>query len=141
MIAEDIVWREEYGIGVELIDEDHRQLFNVARRLFTLSRQPDKTQWVAEESIKFLKTYCVRHFEREEEYMRSINFQDLQKHMAQHAHMRESILPRIESQLRHNKFSPEAMEKFLKIINLWLGRHILEHDKAIGWKRVNVSEI
>lgn len=141
MIAEDIVWKEEYAIGVEAIDADHQELFRIARRLFTLSQQKHRTQWAAEESIKFLKNYCVRHFQREEDYMRSIEYRDLEMHMIQHAHLRDKIVPRLESQLRFSKYSPESMEKFLNVMRLWLGRHILDHDKAIGWQKVNVALI
>lgn len=141
MLVEDIEWKEEYGIGVEQIDDEHKQLFKIAKRLFMLSKEKTRGQWAAEESIKFLKSYCIKHFEHEEAYMRSIGYKDLETHQKHHTHMREVIVPRIESHLRYNKFSPEAMEKFLDIVRLWLTRHILEHDKAIGWQRASVASI
>ena len=31
------VWREEFNIGVEVIDKEHQRLFKVINKLFTLN--------------------------------------------------------------------------------------------------------
>lgn len=136
MLAEDIVWGEEHAIGVEAIDSAHQEFFRILRRLMMLSHNKSKHQWVAEEGIKYLKQYAIRHFQNEEEYMRSIGYVKLEQHREQHETMRTKILPKIESQLRHERFSEEALEKFLTIMRLWLTRHIMVHDKAIGWATI-----
>lgn len=142
MMVEDLEWKEAYGIGVKEIDEDHQELFRLARRLFILNQQKGRAQFAAEESIKFLKVYTIKHFNREEEYMRSIQYKNYEEHLAQHEHLRDKIVPRIERKLRHEKFSKDAMDKFLDIMRLWLTRHILQHDKAMGkWQSSSVASI
>lgn len=126
-------WREEYGIGVESIDSDHQELFRIVRRLFIANQQPNRTQWAAEEGIKYLRVYTVKHFEKEEAFMREINYRDMKRHFTQHRIFREKVVPRMESHLRHSRFSKEAMNKFLDIMRVWLDRHILIHDRALGW--------
>lgn len=131
MIGEDIKWSKEYEVGVDVIDNAHQELFRIARRLLLLGQDPTKHRWVAEEGLKFLKSYVVRHFTEEEAYMKSIKYPYFDGHHEQHVTLREKVLPRLESRLRHEKFSQEAVDNFLHIIQLWLSRHILVHDVAI----------
>lgn len=141
MIMEDIVWKDDYGIGIEPIDNAHQEFFRIVRRLFMIYHQKKSNQWVAEEGIKFLKMYVMRHFQQEEEYMRSIGYKDIGRHAAQHEKMRSHIVPRLERQLAAHEYSSEAMEIFLNILTLWITRHILCHDKAIGWEKASPASI
>lgn len=131
MTLDSIKWSEEYAVGVEVIDHAHEELFRISRRLMLLSDEPSKHKWIAEEGIKFLKSYVIKHFNEEETYMRGIRYPHFGHHVAQHTLLREKILPRMESKLRHEKFSQESIDQFLHILRLWLSRHILVHDVAI----------
>lgn len=132
MNGEDIKWGKEYEIGVDIIDNAHQELFRIARRLTLLGHDPSKHRWVAEEGLKFLKSYVVRHFSEEEAYMKSINYPYMAGHFEQHVTLREKILPKLESKLHYEKFSQESVDNFLHVIQLWLSRHILVHDTAIA---------
>lgn len=131
MIA-GLEWKDEYEVGVEVIDNAHKEMFRIANRFFILGQDENKHKWIAEEGVKFLKAYVIRHFSEEESYMLSIRYTNLPHHAEQHRIMREVVLPRMESQLRHEKFSADAVNRFLRIIQLWLSRHILVHDLDIG---------
>lgn len=133
MFYQDMKWDEMYNIGVEEIDLAHQEFFRILGRLKDLSHNRSKHEWIANQGIKFLKQYAIRHFDSEELYMRSIGYIALPSHKYQHEVMKTRVIPRLEAQLRHDRFSPESIEKFLQIMRLWLGRHILGHDKAIGW--------
>lgn len=139
MQAEDIRWTKDYEVGVEIIDNAHQELFRIARRLIILGREPDKLRWVGQEGLKFLKSYAVRHFAEEEAYMKSISYPHMAGHFEQHATLRDKVLPRLESKLHGEKYSREAVDNFLHIIQLWLCRHILVHDVAITRAEDNVT--
>lgn len=128
----EIEWTPELAVGVEAIDRAHQELFRIASRLVSLGQDKNRHEWVGEQGLKFLKSYVINHFSEEEAYMRAINYPGLQQHMSQHVAMRDRILPRMESQLRHEKYSEESINKFLTIIQLWLSRHIMIHDVAIA---------
>lgn len=132
MAVEDIEWCQDYAVGVSSIDKAHQDIFRTARRLALLSADESRHQWVGEQGLKFLKSYVVSHFAEEEAYMRSINYPALAEHALQHSTMREKIIPRLESQMRYEHFSGESIAKFLRIMELWLVRHILVHDVAIS---------
>lgn len=130
-MSENLKWREDYALGVAVIDNAHKELFRITRRLLHLNRQNVKRQWIAEQGLSFLKNYVVQHFSEEEEYMRKIRYAQFEPHVSQHQLLKEVVLPRMEKQLRDSRYSQEAMQRFLLIILVWLDKHILEHDKAI----------
>lgn len=140
MLAEDIVWKDEYGIGVEAIDAAHQELFRIARRVHLASGGRVPNPWAAQEGVKFLKAYVVRHFQEEEEYMASIGYKDLEIHKAQHELFKTKVVPRMESYFKRHGHTQEASDKFLSILLLWIRRHILVHDKAIGWHEAMKEE-
>ena len=69
-MAKEIEWNERFNIGVEEVDKAHRRLFSVVRKLMELSEDEKRGRWVCEEAIKYFKSYTVKHFAQEEEYMR-----------------------------------------------------------------------
>lgn len=137
----NIEWKEEYGIGVEGIDSDHQELFCIVRRLFIANQQPNRTQWAAEEGIKYLRTYTIKHFDKEEKFMREIGYRDIKRHLTQHRIFRDRVVPHMEAHLRHSRFSKESMNKFLDIMRIWLDRHILLHDRALRWTSRSPAEM
>lgn len=135
MLMEDIRWHDDYAIGVEEIDAEHQEFFRIVLRLHLGVRNHANNQWVVSEGIKFLKRYVLQHFADEENYMRMIGYKFIEQHINQHNIMRVRVVPKIEGQLERHNYSDEAVEKFLKIVSLWLSRHILVHDKAIAWEK------
>ncbi len=130
----EIEWSPEFAVGVDVIDLAHQELFRITARLAALGEDKNRHQWVGEQGLKFLKSYVNHHFFEEEAYMRSIHYPGIQAHTEQHLAMRDHILPRMERQLRHEKYSEESIKKFLTIIQLWLTRHIMVHDVAFALK-------
>lgn len=133
MFVDEFEWREEYSIGVEVIDQAHKEFFRIVRRLLMVTKNKKSHQWAAQEGVKFLKNYVLNHFRDEENYMRAISYKYLNQHIAQHDIMRHKVALKIESHLENHQYSSEAMAKFLNILTLWISRHILVHDKAISW--------
>ncbi len=68
-----VVWQDRFNIGVDLIDREHKKLFNILNSLFELSEQEEKSQWVCREGIKYFKGHTMKHFAEEEAYMASID--------------------------------------------------------------------
>ena len=134
MLSDDLIWKDEYGIGVAEIDNAHNEFFRIARRIhMATGNKRNPNRWAAVEGIKYLKAYVIRHFQEEEAYMRSIGYKDYELHKAQHEHLRIKIVPRVESYLHKHGESDDAVKKFVDILSLWITRHILIHDKAIGF--------
>ncbi|BCZ44630.1 bacteriohemerythrin [Clostridium gelidum] len=124
--------KEEYKIGVEQIDEQHKKLFELADKAYMLLKDDftldkyDKIVHIVEE----LKDYTVFHFKSEEEYMESINYKRLFTQKIEH----EKFIKALEEvDMRHlDQNQDESLVKMLNFLNEWLTEHILGNDKLIG---------
>ena len=39
-----LVWKDEYNIGVDIIDREHKRLFKIINKLFRFTDEKDKSQ-------------------------------------------------------------------------------------------------
>lgn len=136
-MGNQLVWQDRFNIGVEVIDREHKKLFNVLNKLFTYGREEEKSQWVCQEAIKYFRDHALQHFSEEEEYMQSINYAGLETHRHIHNNFREKTLPVLESELIRTNYSMEAVEHFLGVCAGWLIGHTLIEDHAITGKSVS----
>lgn len=83
-----LMWKDEYNIGVDIIDREHRRLFKIINKLFRFTDEKNKSRWACKEGIKFFKDHATKHFMEEEEYMASIKYERLGVHMHIHSEFR-----------------------------------------------------
>lgn len=129
-----IEWRDEYNIGVEIVDKAHKEMFSIVRKVIDLSKDDmssAKSRRACFEGIKYFKNYVVEHFSQEEEYMRSVKYKGYLAHKRRHDLMRNETLPALEKELADNEFSREAVEHFYDVCLGWLTTHIIIEDGAI----------
>ena len=125
-------FKEEFLTGIEQIDTEHRNLFEIADRLYTLKHEefiPDKYDNIRE-ILSELKDYTMTHFEHEEEYMKSIGYKRMFTQKTQHDELREVINGWDLEEIDENQ--DEAIDEMLKLVTNWLVNHILNEDKMIG---------
>ena len=133
-------WREEYCLGVDIIDKEHQRLFKIINKLHTFKDEEKNSQWACQEGIKFFKTHAVKHFADEEAYMSSIGYEGLERHKLSHQGFRETTLPALEEELEKSDYSPSAVNHFLGVCAGWLIGHTLTEDMAITGKRAGKWE-
>lgn len=126
------VWKDEFNIGVETIDEEHKKLFKIINNLLLFQDKEETHQVACREGIKFFKQHAVDHFADEEEYMLSIQYEDLEPHRRLHKGFRENTLPALERELEESNYSPDSLEHFLGVCAGWLIGHTLTEDVAIA---------
>lgn len=123
--------KEEYKIGVEHIDEQHKKLFELADKAYMLLKDElaidkyDKIVGILDE----LKEYTIFHFRSEEEYMQSIGYKRLFTQKIEH----DNFIKELED-LDYRGIDANQDESLVKILNLlndWLVEHILKTDKLI----------
>ena len=127
-------WREEYNLGVEEIDKEHRRLFKIINKIFTIREEEKNSQWACQEGIKFFKSHAMKHFADEEAYMASIGFEGLEQHRRIHQGFREYTLPALERELEQSEYSEETVDHFLGVCAGWLIGHTMTEDLAIAGK-------
>ena len=72
-MGNQIVWKDRYNIGVDIIDKEHKKLFRILNKLFEFGQQEEKSQWACQEAVKYFKDHTLQHFPNEEDYMESIS--------------------------------------------------------------------
>lgn len=124
-----IEWRDEFSVGNDDIDTQHKKLFQIAGKAYTLLKDDlmtDKYDQIIG-ILQELKDYTVYHFSFEEEYMKSIGYKKLLSHKVLHDDFVERINNVNLNALDENQ-SKYIMET-LDFIVSWIGEHILGNDK------------
>lgn len=125
------VWKDEFKIGVEIIDKEHKKLFKIINKLFEFKDEEATRQWACREGIKFFKQHAINHFADEEAYMESIDYEGIEQHRRLHIGFRENTLPALELELKQTDYSPDSVEHFLGVCAGWLIGHTLSEDVNI----------
>lgn len=136
-MSKEVKWNKQFNIGIDSIDNAHRKLFSIVRKLVHLSRDENNGQWACAEGIKYFKNYAIEHFADEEAYMRSIGYKNYEIHKRLHDDMRYKTLTALEKELKESNYSQESIQHFLGICLGWLTAHILIEDRAITGKISN----
>lgn len=124
--------KEEFLTGIEEIDREHRQLFEIADELYELKCEefmPDKYDNIRK-ILEELKDYTLTHFAHEEAYMQSIGYKRMFTQKSQHDALRQIMQEWDLDAIDENQ--DEAIEEMLRIVTEWLVNHILNQDKLIG---------
>ena len=127
-----VTWKDEYSVGVEFIDEQHKVLFDIVNRTQALMTDEfirDKYDDIVA-IVNELKEYTIYHFKAEEEYMIKIGYKKLFSQKVMHqdfiAKMDSIDFSQIDND--HNKY----LNDILYFVCDWLVTHILKEDKLIN---------
>ncbi len=126
-----IKWKDEYSIGVDRIDDEHKQLVEIANKAYEVLNNDlytDKYDKIVE-ILKELEDYTVFHFNDEEDYMQQVGYKKFFSHKIEH----EEFIQKIKN-VDLNKMDYNQDKYLLEIVNFivdWLVKHILEKDKLI----------
>lgn len=137
-MSNQLVWQDEFNIGVDEIDKEHRRLFKIINKLFAAEDSDDDNyKRTCQEGIKFFRGHALKHFSDEELYMAAMGYEGLERHKKIHKGFRENTLPSLEQELEESDYSPESIEHFLGVCTGWLVGHTLTEDQAITGKHIS----
>ena len=114
---------DKYKLGIEMVDNHHRNLINIVNDLFDALTRGAKTE-VIENFISRLRVYSLAHFKSEEEFMLKHKYPDLLTHKIIH----KEFINKIDE--FSNKVGKEFIGKeLITFLVTWLIDHILKEDK------------
>lgn len=129
---EMFVWRDEFSVGDETIDRQHRELIRLMNDLYELICQPVQEQGEGQIDYLFggLAEYIYTHFAYEEKRMADAGYPA--NRLAAHREEHNAIVRRIrEFHAQVNEGEHEALKDMLPYLyGDWLIHHILESDMA-----------
>jgi hemerythrin len=127
------MWKDKYKIGVEKIDQQHKELFDrVSEFLFSLRREGNWEEKVpkVKETLEFMLSYVIIHFEDEEAYQKEINHPGLISHKEIHDQFKLEVGVFAE-QFNKEGFDEVLVQKFAGILLAWLVNHVAVYDRKI----------
>lgn len=131
-----VEWDKNFELGIDYLDNEHRQLFSIINKLLRLSDDQEKSERACREGIKYLKNHTIEHFAHEEEYMLSNGYSDYEIHKRIHDNFRNNTLPALEEELNNMHYSDSAVRHFMGVVIGWLVSHTKTADMAIVGKYV-----
>lgn len=127
-----LAWKEEYSIGIEIIDEQHKHLFEIGNQAHELLKNEfrvDKYDDVVL-ILEDLRQYTKFHFQTEEDYMLKTNSDQFPSQKIEHAEFIKKIFNIDFKSLDEN--TDERLNKILFFILNWILDHVLNKDKLIA---------
>jgi hemerythrin len=120
----EVAWNSRYNTGIQIIDEQHQELFRIVERLRG-SIQTGAERAVVESLLEDLVACSERHFASEEAFMGRFGYPDLTQHVSEHA----SMLTSLHELLAKLRESHQAMALMvLTFMEGWLKHHISDGD-------------
>lgn len=123
------MWKESYRIGVDIVDRQHKELFETVERLIRIVNANHEN--VKDESMRtvtFLKDYTVKHFSDEEAYQRSVNYAGYERHKKVHEKFIDTVLD-FERQMIETDFAARIVKQFAGMLTTWLTYHVCGEDR------------
>ncbi|ARJ67494.1 cyclic nucleotide-binding protein [Magnetospirillum sp. ME-1] len=122
--ADDLVWRDEYSVNIQRIDNHHRRLFEMSNRLIEAVRL-GKGKTEMGEALDFLMGYAMYHFAEEEALLERYGYPEGSGHSAKHRRLMAQVRE-LEERLSHSAVTAKDVLVFLQD---WIVNHILMEDR------------
>jgi hemerythrin len=132
-----IQWRESFSVGVEKIDNQHKELLLRFDRLLNACQEGKGTEELKKLQA-FLGEYVITHFKDEEVLQRLHKYPDYEAHRAEHL----SFIDRINSlkeETIHEGVSTHHVVETNNLLLKWLLNHIAKVDAKLGTFLKSVS--
>ncbi len=122
---------EDYLVGIDLIDREHRELFRIVGKANQLVKSYDFSSSYDKinEILNELRAYTEEHFRDEEEYMEYIHYEGLAAQRRAHGAFIDKLKTIDLDEIEDNP--QEYLQKLLEFLIGWLVNHILNTDKKI----------
>jgi hemerythrin len=120
--------------GIETIDNEHRQLFDLINKADELLNDDFKEDYFKEinEILNQLQFYADQHFKHEEEEMVKLRDPELISQRTQHNYFREKVHEFEFSNIEEPEQQKRLLTDMVNFLAKWLYRHILSSDIMIG---------
>jgi hemerythrin len=128
-------WTPDLSVGVDIIDDQHKELFRKINDLVAAIRQ-SVCKYKIGDVIKFLEDYVVFHFGEEEKYMARYSYPGYPAHKARHEEFKRNFrslkkdLLKLEDGKKPGSYDLSVRTNQLVVD--WILEHIAKTDKALG---------
>ncbi len=129
-----MLWKDKYQLGVSLIDDQHKELFErvgaFMQTLRSTTSWENKVQQV-NQTLDFMKVCVVEHFRDEEAYQRKIGYPGYEAHKKIHTDMVNYVLE-VSEKYAQSGYNEQLMQQFGGKLLAWLINHVAAEDQRIA---------
>lgn len=129
-----MIWKDDYKIGVELIDQQHEELFKrLGDFIVTVRSDGDNEQKKieVEKTLNFMSEYVVTHFNAEEALQKKYNYPDYENHHKIHEDFKAEIAE-FQKKYKKNDYDEDFVLEFSGRLLTWLINHVASTDQDIS---------
>ena len=123
-------WTEKIAVGVKLIDDQHKELFDRTNRLLETCKNGGSQEEVIN-SLSFLQDYVSKHLRDEEHLQEEHNYPEMEAHKEQHQIFLEKVAL-IKADIDSRGATLVNVMKTTNLFVSWLSKHISQEDKKLG---------
>ncbi|OMH33587.1 bacteriohemerythrin [Motiliproteus sp. MSK22-1] len=121
-----IEWKDEYSVGVPLLDDQHKQLVSLINQLTKAQSSGGMINYVLDE----LDHYVKEHFRAEEKLLKKAGYADFKAHKDQHRAFEDWLRAVRQSFGIGGSSSHLLADSINAYLRNWLINHILKSDMA-----------
>jgi hemerythrin len=126
-MSEKIEWNDDYLLGIQEIDNQHKKLVAIANELYDITTGSEESYKLdMSKVLKNLTDYTVYHFSSEEEFMKRYGYAGVDLHKTAH----DGFINEVTNQIKLlNDCKIESGKKFYSFVLNWVLTHIAKADK------------
>ncbi|MDR3072543.1 MAG: hemerythrin family protein [Clostridiales Family XIII bacterium] len=124
-----LAWERSYEIGIEKIDDQHKQLFRLTSDLIE-AFQEGRSAIFLSDALEFLASYTAQHFADEEALQLSVGYPDYKNHKKMHDDFAASVYTLI-AEFKAGE-TEGLLEKVHSLVAHWLIKHVKNVDSKIS---------
>ena len=122
-----VTWSELFAVGIDLIDNQHRELVNLTNQLYKACTTSEETLSVLfKDHLHSMVEYVRFHFTAELKLLERIKYPDYQEHKKQHDQLVIQILEAAKEFEGGKKLVPNH---FVRTLKDWVFGHIGIYDQ------------
>ncbi|MCK6513162.1 bacteriohemerythrin [Myxococcota bacterium] len=126
---EPLSWRANWMIGVDVLDQQHEELFRRINTLFKAIEHGNNQEVI--KVVQFLEEYVLYHFEEEERLMLEYGYPEYSFHLSQHHRFIEDFKSlKRECESKGSSFHL-ALRTQCQVVD-WMIHHIAKTDRKLG---------
>ncbi|NOQ16244.1 MAG: hypothetical protein GQ581_04225 [Methyloprofundus sp.] len=116
------VWQQQYELGDDVIDNQHKDLFNLAQVLIASHTKEELLK-----NIHLIYQHVKEHFVAEESLMKELNYHGLQEHNKEHNMMLQKLTS-MDHKINDDNWNQSEVQDF---VDEW-GAHIIHSDMSFN---------
>lgn len=121
-MAKSITWLDSYTIGIDNIDLQHKDLFQLINKVIQCNEEIN-----LQLSLTRLFIYAEEHFKAEEHLMRVIGYSHYKQHQKKHS----LLIKELNKSFKEDLSDPIIKEKLNNMLTRWLLLHIISENFKI----------